>query len=175
MECQYSSEFRELYHAVSPAAKVIIETICAKTDAKPRSAPAGYHFSRFGLDAARELAIMNSLETLLPGCRIHAQVGMGALMRVERRPGRCASPTDRNALSQKIVDFVIEDHTTGRIVALVEADDVSHREDRDRARDAMTAAAGYRTIRLPDGSGTAPSVVEPYVAWLKLPEVSAAG
>lgn len=124
---------------------------------------------------ARELAIMSSLEVLLPGCRFHAQVAMGALMRVERCPGRRASPTDRNVFSQKIVDFVIEDRATGRVVALVEADDASHREDRSRARDAMTSAAGYRTIRLPAGLGTAPSVVEPYDAWLKLPEVSAAG
>lgn len=57
----------------------------------------------------------------------------------------------RNRFSQKIVDFVIEDRATGGILALVELDDRSHDALRDRQRDAMTASAGYRTIRLAAG------------------------
>ena len=56
-----------------------------------------------------------------------------------------------NTFSQKIVDFVIEDRASGAILALVELDDRSHNAFRDRLRDAMTASAGYRTIRLPGG------------------------
>ncbi|PNB46461.1 hypothetical protein C1X73_34580, partial [Pseudomonas sp. FW305-130] len=65
------------------------------------------------------------------------------------RLGRRSTPADRNAFSQKIVDFVIFDQTTGKIVALVEHDDRTHDAQKDRKRDAMTAHAGYQTIRIP--------------------------
>ncbi|MFD1103575.1 DUF2726 domain-containing protein [Sphingobium olei] len=97
----------------------------------------------------REHAVLAALEQILPMYRIHAQVAMGALLKAPAHPGRRASPADRNAFSQKIVDFVIEDPTTGKVVALVEVDDHSHNRARDRVRDAMTSAAGYRTFRVP--------------------------
>lgn len=96
----------------------------------------------------REQAVRSALEQILPMYRIHAQVALGALLAAPRRPGRKPSPADRNAFSQKIVDFVIEDPTTGKVVALIEVDDHSHSRARDRLRDAMTSAAGYRTFRI---------------------------
>ena len=51
--------------------------------------------------------------------------------------------------SQKIVDFVAQDRATGNIVALIEVDDRTHNPLRDARRDAMTAGAGYATIRIP--------------------------
>ena len=54
--------------------------------------------------------------------RFHAQVAMGALLK---------------------------DPTTGRVVALIEVDDGSHNAARDRIRDTMTGAAGYRPFRIP--------------------------
>src|SRR3546814_3545914 len=76
--------------------------------------------------------------------RFHAQVAMGALLKAPARPGQRSSPADRNAFSQKIVDFVVQDPTTGKIVAPIEVDDWSHSAARNRIRDAMTAGAGYR-------------------------------
>ncbi|EPR11309.1 hypothetical protein M527_04305 [Sphingobium indicum IP26] len=100
----------------------------------------------------REQAVRSALEQILPMYRIHAQVALGALLAAllaaPRRPGRKPSPADRNAFSQKIVDFVIEDPTTGKVVALIEVDDHSHSRARDRLRDAMTSAAGYCTFRI---------------------------
>lgn len=97
----------------------------------------------------REQAMLAALEQVLPRYRVHAQVAMGALLTVPRQLGRRSTPTDRNAFAQKIVDFVIFDPTTGKIVALVELDDRTHDARKDRTRDAMTTRAGYQTIRIP--------------------------
>lgn len=98
---------------------------------------------------SREQAMLFALEEVLPMYRVHTQVAMGALLTVPKRLGRRSTPADRNAFSQKIVDFVIFDQTTGKIVALVELDDRTHDAQKDRTRDAMTAHAGYQTIRIP--------------------------
>lgn len=100
----------------------------------------------------REREMFRALEEALPMFRVHAQVAMGALLDAPRRPGQRRSPADRNAFSQKIVDFVIFDHSAGQVIALVELDDRTHRADRDAKRDAMTANARYMTIRIPGSS-----------------------
>lgn len=97
----------------------------------------------------REEAMLVVLEQILPMYRFHAQVAMGALLKVPARVGHRTSPADRNAFSQKIVDFVVQDPTTGKVVALIEVDDRTHNAATDRIRDAMTAGAGYRTFRIP--------------------------
>lgn len=108
----------------------------------------------------RELAMLVALEQVLPMYRIHAQIAMGALLKAQPRPGGRFAYADRNAFSQKIVDFVIQDPTTGGVVALVEVDDYSHNAARDRMRDTMTARAGYDTIRIPASArSTIPSVL----------------
>lgn len=96
----------------------------------------------------REMAMLDILERLVPECRFHAQVSMGALLDAPKVMGKPRHPSDRNAFSQKIVDFVMQDRRTGAIVALIEIDDSSHRPDRDRARDTITTGAGYRTVRI---------------------------
>lgn len=96
----------------------------------------------------RELAMLAILERMLPEYRFHAQVAMGALLKAPARLVGKTTPADRNAFSQKIVDFVAQDRATGAIVALIEVDDSSHDAVRDRTRDAMTGHAGYRTIRI---------------------------
>jgi len=98
---------------------------------------------------AREQAMFEALEYVLPMYRVHAQVAMGALLMAPRKLGGRFNPADRNAFSQKIIDFVVVNPANGKVVALVELDDSSHNAARDRVRDAMTARAGYRTIRIP--------------------------
>ncbi|EZP51336.1 DUF2726 domain-containing protein [Sphingomonas sp. RIT328] len=110
--------------------------------------------------SAREAAMLDVLEQLLPHCRIHAQVAMGALLEAPRVAGRKRRPADRNAFAQKIVDFVAQDRTTGAILALIEVDDRSHKAARDLARDAMTSKAGYRTVRIPAGTKPTLAAVE---------------
>jgi hypothetical protein len=108
----------------------------------------------------REEAMLVVLEEILPMYRFHAQVAMGALLKVPARSGRRSSPADRNAFSQKIVDFVVQDPTTGKVIALIEVDDWSHRAAKNRHRDTMTAGAGYRTFRIPaSAQPTIPAVL----------------
>ncbi|MBY0375296.1 MAG: hypothetical protein K2Q23_14970, partial [Bryobacteraceae bacterium] len=46
-------------------------------------------------------------------------------------------------------DFVVQDRSSGSVVALIEVDESSHVARRDQDRDAMTQRAGYTTIRIP--------------------------
>ncbi len=74
------------------------------------------------------------------------QVAMGALLKVaggEQR-GRTGA---RNSFAQKMVDFVLLDDG-GQVRLLVELDDRMHNTAKDKARDAMTASAGYTTLRV---------------------------
>jgi hypothetical protein len=107
----------------------------------------------------REEAMLGVLEDIFPMYRFHAQVAMGALLKVPPRIGHRSSPADRNAFSQKIVDFVVQDPATGSVVALIEIDDGSHSAARDRVRDAMTNGAGYRTFRIPASAKATTSAV----------------
>jgi hypothetical protein len=74
------------------------------------------------LMTAREEAVMDALETLLPAHRIHAQVAMGALLMPSRKTARRRQHVASNAFSQKIVDFVVQHRSTGKVVALIEVD-----------------------------------------------------
>jgi len=104
----------------------------------------------------RELAMLDILERCLPEYRFHVQVAMGAVLKAPPRLIGKTNPADRNAFSQKIIDFVAQDRETGAIVALIEVDDASHNSQRDSKRDAMTGHAGYHTIRI--GRGVQPRI-----------------
>lgn len=121
---------------------------------------------------ARELAMLDILERCLPEYRFHAQVAMGALLKAPPRLIGKSHPSDRNAFSQKIIDFVAQDRATGAIVALIEVDDSSHNFARDSRRDAMTGYAGYRTIRI--GRSVQPRIQEVRMAIAPLFTVDAA-
>lgn len=104
------------------------------------------------LMTSNEREFIRRLERALPDHRIHSQVSMGALIRPSFPEGstkrsRSIHRSTRNRYSQKIVDFVVEDRSSGQVVALIELDDRSHDAGRDQRRDAITHAAGYRTIR----------------------------
>ena len=100
---------------------------------------------------AREREALLELERTFPQFRIYPQVAMGALVQVKKGLSRSAGAAMRNRFDRKIVDFVLEDRNTGEVFALVELDDRTHDAAKDRRRDALTLAAGYRTFRLPPG------------------------
>lgn len=107
-----------------------------------------------------EARVLQLLEAALPGHRVMAQVAMGALLRAGESDRGKAHST-RNRFNQKIVDFVIVTRDTAEVVGLIELDDRTHRPHRDAKRDSMTAAAGYRTIRIPSRPrATAASISE---------------
>jgi hypothetical protein len=129
------------------AALVIVIVLAAIGRAIPRTP----RVRAKALLTERERAARAIIERVLPHSRVHVQVSMGALLQPKGGFGRSEAMRTRNRFSQKIVDFVIEDRASGAILALVELDDRSHDAARDRKRDAMTATAGYRTIRLSAG------------------------
>lgn len=95
-----------------------------------------------------EKCVLGFLEAALPDHRVMAQVAMGALL-TTTESDRSKASSARNRFSQKIVDYAIVTRDTAEVVALVELDDRTHRVVKDVERDAMTAAAGYCTIRIP--------------------------
>lgn len=95
-----------------------------------------------------EREALRHIEAALPWCRIHAQVAMGALVQPLSNLSRSNFQRERVKFSQKIVDFVAEDRSSGKIIFLIELDDRTHDVCRDAKRDRITAVAGYRTIRL---------------------------
>ena len=80
------------------------------------------------------------LRSALPDLHICPQVAMGALLDAPTARGR-------NPFSQKIVDYVLYEPLSGRVVAIVELDDASHDGVRDALRDEMLIGAGYRVLR----------------------------
>ena len=100
---------------------------------------------------AREREALLELERTFPQFRIYPQVAMGALVQVKKGLSRSAGAAMRNRFDRKIVDFVLEDRNTGEVFALVALADRTHDAAKDRRRDALTLAAGYRTFRLPPG------------------------
>lgn len=96
-----------------------------------------------------ERDVLYNLELLFPQLRVHAQVSMGALI----EPARDVRGPERKWMhrryNQKVVDFVLQDRDSGKILCLLEVDDHTHNAAKDLERDKITYAAGYRTIRLP--------------------------
>ena len=78
---------------------------------------------------------------------VFAQVSMAAIMDADRGMDARERKSLRNRFDRKIVDFVLCDADTN-VLLVVELDDRTHDGDRDRARDALVAAAGHRTMRI---------------------------
>lgn len=102
--------------------------------------------------AARALLTNNETEfylrlvRALPEHRVLAQVSMGALLKPGPGVPRAEQMRVRARFAQKIIDYVILDRRS-QVVALIELDDRTHDAAKDAARDAMTRAAGYVTLR----------------------------
>jgi len=96
----------------------------------------------------RKHAMLAALERVLPMYRIHAQVSMSALLAPGSQQGRRLRPSDSEDFARLVVDFVIVDPASSAILALVEMEDRLAEPHQDDARDAMTARAGYKTIRI---------------------------
>lgn len=96
-----------------------------------------------------ELEFLSRLEAAVPELRFHSQVAMGALLEpaFPKKLDPRAYMSIRGTFSQKIVDFVAQDRTTGAVVAVVELDDRTHDVAKDDKRDAMLREGGYRVVR----------------------------
>ena len=104
---------------------------------------------RFMSPREREALVL--IEAAVPHCRVHTQVAMGALVDCKKGLENKRRISVRNRFDRKIIDFVLEERSSGDVLALVELDDRTHMASKDKERDAITSAAGYRTIRLEAG------------------------
>jgi very-short-patch-repair endonuclease len=122
----------------------------------------------------REREVMILIEEAVPHCRVHSQVAMAALIDARKGLSRKDYVSVRNKFDRKIVDFVLENKASGDVLALIELDDRSHNAAKDRRRDEITKAAGYKTVRL--GAGKRPdrvTVRQQILACLSEPAVAA--
>jgi hypothetical protein len=110
-----------------------------------------------------EARVLTLLEDALPKHRIMDQVAMGALLNASEADKERARAT-RNRFAQKIVDYAVVTRDTADVIALIELDDRTHRASKDAARDAMTTAAGYKTICLPSKPQPTAEIVRAAVA-----------
>jgi len=92
-----------------------------------------------------EKEFFGRLRRAVPEYAIQSQVCMGALMEGRHSSGKHLRTRAR--FSQKIVDYALLDDNLD-VVLLIELDDRTHDPVKDVARDSMTDAAGYRTLRI---------------------------
>ena len=111
-----------------------------------------------------EAETLDHLEALFPHLRVHAQVAMSALI----APAKGLSDQQRLWIypryGQKVIDFVLQDRRTGDVRTLGELDDRTHNAWKDCERDKITAAGGYRIVRLSGRSRPTRSSVAAAVA-----------
>jgi very-short-patch-repair endonuclease len=117
----------------------------------------------------REREVINLIEDAVPHCRVHSQVAMAALIDAKKGLSRKERVAVRNRFDRKIVDFVLEDKASGDVLALIELDDRSHNAAKDRRRDEITKAAGYRTVRLGAGKPDRVNLQQQILAYLSEP------
>ena len=93
-----------------------------------------------------EIEFHERLCAAVPECLVLAQVSMGALLEPDVPGGSGNWLSIRARFAQKVVDYVVID-ADRQVLALVELDDATHDRRRDAERDAITALAGYVTLR----------------------------
>ena len=94
-----------------------------------------------------EREFFHRLKRALPDHAVFPQVAMGSILapNVDRSDRRYHQI--RGTFSQKIIDFLICDGETLKVVAIIELDDRTHSAERDEKRDAMLKSAKYRVLR----------------------------
>jgi hypothetical protein len=107
-----------------------------------------YSFTSNAIMSPAEIRFFRVLQMAAPNDLVFPQVSMAAVVR-PNYAGRHPSymPAFRS-ISQKRIDFVVCDRESLQVRCLVELDDSTHDAGRDRNRDAVTAGAGYRTVRV---------------------------
>jgi very-short-patch-repair endonuclease len=121
----------------------------------------------------RERQVLLLIEAAAPYCRVHSQVSMGALLDCRKGTTAKQRASIRNRFDRKRIDFVLEERSSGDVLALIELDDATHNAAKDRVRDGITGAAGYRTIRLPSGKRLDATSVREEINAILLPQAHA--
>jgi hypothetical protein len=125
----------------------------------------GFRVAKRAFLTENEKEFLVRLEEAFPEHRVMAQVSMGALMAPDVRGGGSEYLSIRARFAQKVVDYVVLDDAL-EVIALVELDDRTHRVEKDAERDAMTAAAGYVTLRYRSREKPPPQAIRAELATL---------
>ncbi|MGF6996821.1 DUF2726 domain-containing protein [Paraburkholderia sp. GAS32] len=112
-----------------------------KTDR--RFDPGTYSYQSRALLTRNEIEFWTRLTRALPQAHVFPQVAMSAL--IEPRNSRFAEQNFRRIAGQR-VDFAIYDQQFN-ILCVIELDDPTHDEFKDRQRDARLQSAGIRCVR----------------------------
>lgn len=83
----------------------------------------------------------------LPEFHVFTQVAMSAIVDTARMAPASVRTSARNRFDRKVIDYVVVRRPSFEVVAIIELDDRTHDSERDAARDKITSAAGYRTVR----------------------------
>ncbi len=126
----------------------ILSKLLALLLQEPQRQASRQFFSRPLLTAA-ELKFFETLRRALPDFEVAPQVCMGALVAPPSHLYGEVKERARRRYQSKMIDFTVWDAKTGKVICLVELDDPSHdnRKEKDEERDAMTGEAGYATLR----------------------------
>ena len=114
--------------------------------ARPRRREPAFRVRARPLMTDNEIEFHARIEAAVPEFRVMAQVSMGALIEPDVKGGSGHWLSIRARFAQKVVDYVVVDDAL-QVIALIELDDRTHVAARDAERDAISAAAGYRTLR----------------------------
>ncbi|MER2511966.1 MAG: DUF2726 domain-containing protein [Nitrosomonas ureae] len=82
----------------------------------------------------------------LPDHHVFPQVAFRAILQPTARSSSKAYSRQSGRIGAKHCDFLVCNEKL-EVIAIVELDDRTHVAEKDAARDAMTASAGYRTLR----------------------------
>ena len=108
------------------------------------------------LMSATERQIIALLEEALPQARVHAKVAMGAIVKTRAGLSQRQRMSVRGRFSQKIVDFVLEDRASGRILALVEHGNGARKAASERSGTRSPARPVTRPSACPTRAGQRP-------------------
>lgn len=104
-----------------------------------------------------ELEFFGRLVAALPGHVVFPQVAMSALIEAASSDSKQAH-SDRLRIAQQRVDYVVCTRN-GEVVAVVELDDRTHSQAKDRQRDARLEQAGIRTVRFQSRNKPTPAAI----------------
>jgi hypothetical protein len=109
-----------------------------------------YSYSGCPLMSASEIRFFRVLQMAAPNELVFPQVSMAAVVRPNYAGADPRYVAAFRSMSQKRIDFVVCNRDSLEVRCLVELDDSSHDARRlgDQVRDAITAQAGYRTVRV---------------------------
>lgn len=107
----------------------------------------GHKFLSKPLLTENEIEFFGRLKKALPGYEVFPQVALKAFIKPGASSGSKQFWAELAKIGSKHCDFLVCAPSTYEVIAIIELDDRSHDSKKDAERDAMTRAAGFKTLR----------------------------